>query len=162
MACFRTKNPNLGKFAVTQIGKCWYILWPFRTFYRYLGYFMTIRCILCSFGTLFSSFGIMHQEKSGNPASSSWSMSGLWLWLCLKDFDYTERLHNNCAWNYFCFQKMKAPIFLAHFGILLVATAPPGKKLLCPACLNLNLTYVNRPHLGLKKSTTIHPARRRR
>jgi hypothetical protein len=29
---------------------------------------MTIGYILCSFGTFFSGFGIMHLEKSGNPA----------------------------------------------------------------------------------------------
>jgi hypothetical protein len=40
----------------------------------YLGYFMTIRYILCSFGTFcvhlvhFYTFGIMVKEKSGNPA----------------------------------------------------------------------------------------------
>jgi hypothetical protein len=29
---------------------------------------MTIWYILCSFGTFFSGFGIIYQEKSGNPA----------------------------------------------------------------------------------------------
>jgi hypothetical protein len=33
-----------------------------------MGYSMTIWYILCSFGTFFSGFGIMYQEKSGNPA----------------------------------------------------------------------------------------------
>jgi hypothetical protein len=48
---------------------------PFGIFYGDLGYFMTIWYILYSFGTFcihlvhFSGFGIMHQEKSGNPAS---------------------------------------------------------------------------------------------
>jgi hypothetical protein len=47
----------------------------FGIFYGDLGYFMTIWYILYSFGTFcihlvhFSGFGIMHQEKSGNPAS---------------------------------------------------------------------------------------------
>jgi hypothetical protein len=31
------------------------------------GYFMTIWCLLCSFGTFFPGFGIMNQKKSGNP-----------------------------------------------------------------------------------------------
>jgi hypothetical protein len=32
---------------------------------------MTIWYILCSFGTFFSGFGIMYQEKSGNPAGET-------------------------------------------------------------------------------------------
>jgi hypothetical protein len=35
------------------MGKCLYILWPFGICYGYLGYFMTIWYILCSFGTFF-------------------------------------------------------------------------------------------------------------
>jgi hypothetical protein len=35
------------------------------------GYLMTIWSILCSFGTFCSGFGIMHQEKSGNPANAT-------------------------------------------------------------------------------------------
>jgi hypothetical protein len=66
MVYFQTKNTNLVKF--WRMGKCWYILWSFRIFYRHLGYLMTIWYILCSFGTVFSGFGIMYQEKSGNPA----------------------------------------------------------------------------------------------
>jgi hypothetical protein len=51
---FQTKNPNLGKF--------WSVLdW------KMLRYSMTIWYILCLFGTFFSGFGIMYQEKSGNP-----------------------------------------------------------------------------------------------
>jgi hypothetical protein len=41
-------------------------LCPFGIFYRHLGYFVTFGDILCSFGTFFG-FGIMYQEKSGNP-----------------------------------------------------------------------------------------------
>jgi hypothetical protein len=40
-------------FSGPQIAKCWYILWPFGIFYGYLGYFMTIRYILCSLGKFF-------------------------------------------------------------------------------------------------------------
>jgi hypothetical protein len=36
-------------------------------FYGHLEYFMTIWHIVCSFGTFFPGFGVMHQEKSGNP-----------------------------------------------------------------------------------------------
>jgi hypothetical protein len=39
----------------------WNVLWPFGMVYGHLGYFMTVWYI-------FSGFGIMHQEKSGNPA----------------------------------------------------------------------------------------------
>jgi hypothetical protein len=35
------------------VEKYWYILWPFGIFYGYLGYFVTIMYILCSFGTFF-------------------------------------------------------------------------------------------------------------
>jgi hypothetical protein len=38
----------------------WNILQTFWIFYGHLD-------ILCSFCTFFSGFGIMHQEKSGNP-----------------------------------------------------------------------------------------------
>jgi hypothetical protein len=64
---FSNQKSQFGKkFSGPQIGKCLYILWPFGVFYGSLGYFMTIRYILCSFGT-FSGFAIIHKEKSGNP-----------------------------------------------------------------------------------------------
>jgi hypothetical protein len=71
MVCFQTKNPNLGKF--------WRVfLW------KILVYFMTIWSILRSSEILnghlvyfvviwyiFPNFGILDQEKSGNPTSRS-------------------------------------------------------------------------------------------
>jgi hypothetical protein len=51
----------------------WYILCLFGTFCVYLVHFVFIWYILCLFGTFcvhlvhFSGFGIMYQEKSGNP-----------------------------------------------------------------------------------------------
>jgi hypothetical protein len=42
------------KFSGLQIVKCSCIIWPFGIFYGYLGYFMTIRYILCSIGTIFA------------------------------------------------------------------------------------------------------------
>jgi hypothetical protein len=51
----------------------WDILWPFGIFYGHLGYFMAICYILCSFWYIFSSFGIMSQEKSGNPELEAFS-----------------------------------------------------------------------------------------
>jgi hypothetical protein len=44
------------------------ILWLLGIFHGDLGYFMTIWYLLCSFGAFYSGFGIMYQEKSGNPA----------------------------------------------------------------------------------------------
>jgi hypothetical protein len=44
----------------------WNILWTFGIFYGHLGHFMTLRYILYKFGTFYSGFGIMYQEKSGN------------------------------------------------------------------------------------------------
>jgi hypothetical protein len=67
MVCFQTKNPNLGKF-------CRALDW------QMLIYFMAIRNILwrldifydhletfCIHLVHFSGYGIMYQEKSGNP-----------------------------------------------------------------------------------------------
>jgi hypothetical protein len=64
---FQIKNHHLGKFWKALERKNGYILWEFGMFYGHLEYFITIWYILCSFGTLFSSFGIADQEKSGNP-----------------------------------------------------------------------------------------------
>jgi hypothetical protein len=57
MASFQTKNPNLGKFwraldwkMLISFVAIWNILQIFGIVYRYLGYFMTIWYILCSFG----------------------------------------------------------------------------------------------------------------
>jgi hypothetical protein len=55
-----------------KCGKMWenvHILWTFGIFYGHVGYFMAIWFIPCSFGTFLSGFGIMHREKSGNPAA---------------------------------------------------------------------------------------------
>jgi hypothetical protein len=48
---FSNQKSHLEKKLGPHIGKCWYILRPFGIFSKYLGYFMTIRYILCSFGT---------------------------------------------------------------------------------------------------------------
>jgi hypothetical protein len=39
----------------------------FMVIWRAFGIFYADLVILCSFGTFFSGFSIMHQEKSGNP-----------------------------------------------------------------------------------------------
>jgi hypothetical protein len=79
-AFFNLARPGLpdGLFSNSQLGQIleglsWenvaiHILSPFGIFQGHLGYFMTLWYILCSFGTFFLLFGIMHQEKSGNPA----------------------------------------------------------------------------------------------
>jgi hypothetical protein len=67
MACFLTKNPNLGKLLRASDWKMliyfitiWNMLWIFGIFYDHSVHFVFIWYI-------FSSFGIMLQEKSGNP-----------------------------------------------------------------------------------------------
>jgi hypothetical protein len=67
MVCFQTKNPNLGKFLRALDWKVLIyfvaisnILWILGIFYDHLVQFVFIWYI-------FSDFGIMHQEKSGNP-----------------------------------------------------------------------------------------------
>jgi hypothetical protein len=66
MVCFQTKNPNLGKFWRPLDWKKFVYFWPFGLFYGDLGYFMTI-CAFCIHLVHFSDFGIMYEEKSGNP-----------------------------------------------------------------------------------------------
>jgi hypothetical protein len=62
MIYFPTKIPILVKFGGSFNGKCWSILWPFGLFYSHLVYCMAIWYI-------FFRFGVLYQEKSGNPAS---------------------------------------------------------------------------------------------
>jgi hypothetical protein len=65
----QTENPNLGKILEDLIleNVDMYIFGQLGIFYGDLGYFMTLWHILYSFGTFFSRFGIMYQEKSGRP-----------------------------------------------------------------------------------------------
>jgi hypothetical protein len=57
----------------------WHILWSYGIFSGLMKYFMDIWHILWTFGifsgplVFFSSFGILYQEKSGNPGR--WSVS---------------------------------------------------------------------------------------
>jgi hypothetical protein len=39
MVCFRTKNPNLGKFWRALEWKSWYVLWPFGKYHSHFVYF---------------------------------------------------------------------------------------------------------------------------
>jgi hypothetical protein len=60
MVCFQTKNPNLSILPILQ--------------WKMLVYFVAIRSILRPFGIFyghleyFSRFGVLYEEKSGNPA----------------------------------------------------------------------------------------------
>jgi hypothetical protein len=69
MVCFQTKNPNLGKFWRVLLWKIlvcfmtiWSILRPLEIYYGHLVYFVVIWYI-------FPRFGILDQDKSGNPES---------------------------------------------------------------------------------------------
>jgi hypothetical protein len=74
---FEYQKSHLGLFLGIWNGKCCYnfanILWPFGIFYEHLVHILTIWYILWSFGVFlaiwntFPVFGILCQEKSGNP-----------------------------------------------------------------------------------------------
>jgi hypothetical protein len=71
MVCFKTKNPNLGKFwralewkMLVYVMAIWYILLPF-------GNGVEIWCI-------FPRFGILCQEKSGNTVANHKAIQ-IWL-----------------------------------------------------------------------------------
>jgi hypothetical protein len=71
MICFQTKNPNLGKF-----WKALYVMENAGIFYSHLEYFTVIWYILYPFVNvvviwyILPRFGILCQEKSGNPAGN--------------------------------------------------------------------------------------------
>jgi hypothetical protein len=76
MVCFQTKNHNLGKFLRALDGKMliyfmaiWNILRPFGTFCDHLVHFVLLWYI-------FSGFGILYQQKSGNPVMNHFFPSG--------------------------------------------------------------------------------------
>jgi hypothetical protein len=69
MVCFQTKNSNLGKFWMVLQWKMWFFnmdIWsifrPFDICYGHLVLFVVIWYI-------FSRFGMLNREKSGNPAT---------------------------------------------------------------------------------------------
>jgi hypothetical protein len=72
MVCFQTKNRNLGKiFRVSDWKMLINLLYDhLEYFMTILEYFMTIWDIIWD---IFSCFGFMHQERSGNPG---WAFSG--------------------------------------------------------------------------------------
>jgi hypothetical protein len=69
MAHFQSKNPNLGKFwrflqwkILLYFMAIWFILLPFGIFCGHFG-------IVYGYLANFSRFGMLHQEKSGNPGT---------------------------------------------------------------------------------------------
>jgi hypothetical protein len=54
-------------FGGSNIWRFWYILWTFGPFYSVLVHFMDILYNLWWFSIFFPRFGILYQEKSGNP-----------------------------------------------------------------------------------------------
>jgi hypothetical protein len=66
---FKPKIPIWVHFGGSCNGRCWYILWPFWSILHPFGigtYFVAIG-IFCGYLEYFSLFGILYQEKSGNP-----------------------------------------------------------------------------------------------
>jgi hypothetical protein len=66
-------NPNFDYFGSPWSDKFWYILKPVGIFCQRLVYFVSIWYSLRAFGIFcgilcyFPRFGVLHQEKSGNP-----------------------------------------------------------------------------------------------
>jgi hypothetical protein len=71
MAYFQTKYPNLGKFwrALDRKMLIYFIaIWNiFRTFWKFYGHLEQFLLIWY----IFSGFGIMYQERSGNPVTDT-------------------------------------------------------------------------------------------
>jgi hypothetical protein len=68
MAHFRTKNPIWVNFGGSCDGRCWSIIWQLGLLF---GYFVAVWYILWLFYIFSPRFGMLHQEKSGNPGAAS-------------------------------------------------------------------------------------------
>jgi hypothetical protein len=66
MVNFQTKNHNFVNFGLSCNGRCWYILRIFGLFYVHLIFLLPFGIFRGNLG-YFLRFGILHQEKSGNP-----------------------------------------------------------------------------------------------
>jgi hypothetical protein len=84
MVCFPTENPNLGKFwgvlpwkILVYFMPIWNILGPLEIFYDNLVYFVVIWYI-------FPRFGILDQEKSGNPGKKSYLLKNSFVLFCAR------------------------------------------------------------------------------
>jgi hypothetical protein len=68
MVCLQTQNPNLGKFGKALDWKMLIYFVAILNILRTLGIFCDHFVQFVLIWYIFTSFGIMHQEKSGNPA----------------------------------------------------------------------------------------------
>jgi hypothetical protein len=68
---FKPKIQIWVNFGGCCTGRCWYILWTLGPFYSLLSYFMDIWYTVRGNLVYFSRFGILYQEKSGNPEFTS-------------------------------------------------------------------------------------------
>jgi hypothetical protein len=68
MVCFQTKNPNLGKFWRALVWKMFMYLKAIWKILRIFGIFCDNLANFVFIWYIFSGFGIMYQEKSGNLA----------------------------------------------------------------------------------------------
>jgi hypothetical protein len=65
--CFQTKNTNLGKFWRVLQWKLLVYLMAIWSIYSHLVYFVAIWKHFMVIWYIFPRFGMLHQEKSGNP-----------------------------------------------------------------------------------------------
>jgi hypothetical protein len=85
MVYFQTKNPNLGKFwrvlqwkllahfcRLVYFTAIWYILWSFDMFPPFWYVVPSKICIFYGRLVCFPHFGMLYQEKSGNPDGNSY------------------------------------------------------------------------------------------
>jgi hypothetical protein len=69
---FKPKIPTWVNFGRSCNGRCWYILWPFGLFYCHLVYIVSIWYMyLMVIWYIFPRFGMLYQDKSGNPEATS-------------------------------------------------------------------------------------------
>jgi hypothetical protein len=105
MVCFQTKNPNLGQF--WRVLK-WRILEHFRTILsilRPLEIFYGQFVYICGHLVYFPRFGILYQEKSGNPAWDGFCIIyPRTVWMKYSTFFYvlqkTLCLHSLAQWRH--------------------------------------------------------------
>jgi hypothetical protein len=69
MVCFQTENPNLGKFFRASDWKMLIYFMAIWNTLRIFGTFCDHSVLVVLIWYIFPYFGIMHQEKSGNPGS---------------------------------------------------------------------------------------------
>jgi hypothetical protein len=134
---------------VPRIGKSWYILCPFGIFYGYLWYSMYDHSLHFVFiWYSFSRFGIMHQEKSGNPDGYLCQMTTCNWEICQEENMKarvtkkwsTPILLTNCGSNICTFMAGKCYTYIVSvilrlkrvhlvLSIFSVITSTPGKNL---------------------------------